>query len=161
MTDAKRTNPDIRNITYGKKELKELTLYPLSIGDQFKVTDIITSVVQKLVAGTKENQLNDFVFMSAIINALEDNLGKVLILIADIPEDEVKNILQDITNSQLMDVVESVWEVDFEPALKKGKNLFERGKSVFDLKRSSQNSSNVTHNTDLKTSTEKVTEAVE
>jgi hypothetical protein len=161
MTDAKRINPDIRNITYGKKELKELTLYPLSIGDQFKVTDIITSVVQKLVAGTKENQLNDFVFMSAIINALEDNLGKVLILIADIPEDEVKNILQDTTNSQLMDIVESVWEVDFEPALKKGKNLFERGKSVFDLKRSSPSSSNVTHNTDLKTSTEKVTEAVE
>ncbi len=161
MTDAKRINPDIRNITYGKKELKELTLYPLSIGDQFKVTDVITSVVQKLVAGTKENQLDDFVFMSAIINALEDNLGKVLELIADISEDEVKNILQDITNSQLVDIVESVWSVDYEPALKKGKSLFERGKSVFDLKRSLQNSSSATHNTDLKTSTEKVTEVVE
>jgi hypothetical protein len=161
MTDEKRLNPDIRVITYGKKELKELTLYPLSIGDQFKVTDMITSVVQQLVSGSREGQLNDLVFMTAVMQALETNLGKILSLIADIPEDESKEIVNTLTNTQLLDIVESVWAVDYEPALKKGKNLFERGKSVFGSRRLSQSSSSASPSTDLKTSTEKAIEKVE
>ena len=161
MTDEKRLNPDIRIITYGKKELNDLTLYPLSIGDQFKVTDIITSVVQKLVTGAREGQLSDYVFMSAVIAALQENLGKILTLISDISEEEAAKIIDTMTNSQLVDVVESVWAVDYEPALKKGKNLFERGKSVFGSRRLSQSSSSPTLNTDLKMSTEEVIEKVD
>jgi hypothetical protein len=161
MTDEKRLNPDIRVITYGKKEMKDLTLYPLSIGDQFKVTDMITMVVQQLVSGTREGQLNDLVFMTAVMQALETNLGKILSLIADIPEDESKEIVNTLTNTQLLDIVESVWAVDYEPALKKGKNLFERGKSVFGSRRLSQSSSSASPSTDLKTSTEKAIEKVD
>jgi hypothetical protein len=161
MTDEKRLNPDIRTITYGKKEMKELTLYPLSIGDQFKVTDIITQVVQNLVNGAREGNLNDYVFMSAVISAMQMNVGKILTLISDITEEEAAEIINNLTNSQLVDIVESVWAVDYEPALKKGKNLFERGKSVFGSRRSSQNSSSSSLNTDLKTSTEKAIEQVD
>ena len=161
MTDEKRLNPDIRIITYGKKELNDLTLYPLSIGDQFKVTDIVTSVVQKLVAGAASGQLSDYVFMSSVISALQENLGKVLTLISDISEEEAAKVIDTMTNSQLVDVVESVWAVDYEPALKKGKNLFERGKSVFGSKRLSQSSSSVIPNTDLKISTENDTVKVD
>ena len=161
MTDEKRLNPDIRIITYGKKELKELTLYPLSIGDQFKVTDMITMIVQQLVSGTREGHLSDFVFMTAVMQAFETNLGKILSLIADIPEDEAKEIVNILTNTQLLDIVESVWTVDYEPALKKGKNLFERGKSVFGSRRSSPGSSSPSPSTDLKTSTEGATEKVD
>lgn len=161
MTDEKRLNPDIRIITYGKKELNDLTLYPLSIGDQFKVTDIVTSVVQKLVAGAASGQLSDYVFMSSVISALQENLGKVLTLISDITEEEAAKVIDTMTNSQLVDVVESVWAVDYEPALKKGKNLFERGKSVFGSRRLSPSSSSVIPNIDLKTSIEEVTEKVD
>ena len=161
MNDEKRLNPDIRIITYGKKELKDLTLYPLSIGDQFKVTEIITQVVQQLVVGAKEGNLSDFIFMSAVMTALETNLGKVLTLISDITEEEAAEVINTMTNSQLVDVVESVWDVDYEPALKKGKNLFERGKSVFGSKGLLQSSSSVIPNTDLKISTEKATEGAE
>jgi len=158
MSDEKRLNPDIRIISYGKKELKDLTLYPLSIGDQFKVTDIITQIVQQLVTGSKEGNLSDFLFMSAVMSALEINLGKVLTLISDITEEEAAKVVGVMTNTQLVDVVESVWAVDYEPALKKGKNLFERGKSVFGSKGLSPSSSNVIPNTDLKISTEKAIE---
>jgi hypothetical protein len=161
MTNEKRLNPDIRIITYGKRELKDLTLYPLSIGDQFKVTDMITLVVQNLVAGAREGQLSDVVFMTAVMNALETNLGKILTLISDIPETEAAEVINELTNTQFLDIIESVWAVDYEPALKKGKNLFERGKSVFGSKRLSQSSSNATLNTDLKTSIEEAIETVE
>ena len=161
MTEEKRLNPDIREMTYGKRELKELTLYPLSIGDQFKVTDIVTGVVQRLVTGAKTDQLTDLVFMTAVMNALEENIGKILTLVTDISEEKALETINDITNSQLMDIVESIWIVDYEPALKKGKNLFERGKSVFDLKRSLQSSSNAIPSIDLKTSIENDTEKVD
>jgi hypothetical protein len=157
MNEINPLNPDIREIQYGKKEMKTLTLYPLSIGDQFKVTDIITKVVQDLVAGQQKGLLSDFAFMTSVMGALEENLAKILTLIADISEDEAKKVIADLTNSQLMDIVEMVWEVDFEPALKKGKNLFERGKKVFDSKRLSPDSSSPTPSTDLKIFTEGAT----
>jgi len=152
--DAKLLNPDIREIVYGKKELKKLTLYPLSVGDQFKVTDIVTKVVQEVVRGQKEGQLNDFVFMSLVIEAVETNLGKILTLISDITEEEVKTVMSQLTNTQLSVIVESIWEVDYEPMLKKGKSLFDRGKSVFSSKKSSPTSSSPILNTGSKTSTE-------
>jgi hypothetical protein len=159
--DEKRLNPDIRIITYGKRELKELTLYPLSIGDQFKVTDMVTGIVQRLVVGQRDGNLDDLVFMTAVMNALEANLGKILVLISDIPETEISEVINNLTNTQFVDIVDSVWTVDFEPALKKGKNLFERGKSVFGSERSSQTSFSSTPSTDLKTSIGNDTETAE
>lgn len=161
MEDEKALNPDITDFKYGKKEMKNLTLYPLSIGDQFKVTDMITEVVQNLVKGTREGQLNDFAFMTSVMDALEQNLGKVLSLIADITEEESLEVIDHLTNSQLVDIIEIIWAVNYEPALKKGKNLFERGKSVFDSKRSSPSSLEASPSTDLKISTEKATDKVD
>lgn len=154
--DAKLLNPDIRDIVYGKKELKKLTLYPLSVGDQFKVTDIVTKVVQDLVKGQQEGILGDFAFMTSVMEALETNLGKILTLISDSSEEEAKEIISQLTNTQLADIIESVWIVDYEPMLKKGKSLFERGKSVFSSKKSSPTSSSPILNTGSMTSTENV-----
>ena len=44
--------------------------------------------------------------------------------------------------------------VDFEPALKKGKDIFERGKNIFNLKKSSLDSSSPIRNTESKMSIE-------
>jgi len=153
----KLLNPDIRDITYGKKELKTLTLYPLSVGDQFKVTDIVTKVVQDLVRGQQEGKTGDFAFMTVVIEALEKNLGQVLTIVADISEKEAKAVISQLTNTQFANVVESIWVVDYEPMLKKGKSLLERGKSLFGSRKSLQDSSDTTLNTGSKTSTGLVT----
>jgi hypothetical protein len=158
MNEDQLLNPDIREITYGKKELKKLTLYPLSIGDQFKVTNIVTEVIQDLIKGESSGQLIDFVFMTSVMNALEKNLVKVLELVSDLTEEQRKVILSDITNAQLLDIIESIWTVDYEPALKKGRSLYEKGRKVFLSERPSPSSSNSIPSTDLKMSTEKATE---
>lgn len=154
--DAKMLNPDIREIVYGKKNLKKIILYPLSVGDQFKVTDLITEVIQSVIQGQQQGILNDFAFTTSILKAVEKNIGKILTIIADISEEESADIIDKLTNTQLANIVESVWEVDYEPMLKKGKSLFERGRSVFSSKKSSPTSSSHTPNTGSKTSTEKV-----
>lgn len=158
MEDEKDLNPDIREIKYGKKVLKRLTLYPLSIGDQFKATNIITEIVQSLVEGRDSGNLSDFVFMTSVMKVLENNLGRILELVADIPEDEAKKIVSELTNSQLMEIVESVWSVDYEPALKKGRGLYERGKKVFNSERPLPSSSSSTPSTGLRMSSDGPTE---
>lgn len=154
-TDEKKLNPEIKEVLYGKKELKQLILYPLSISDQFKVTDMITEIVQQLVEGQKSGQTTDYAFMTAAISALQKNIDKVLSIVADISVEETTKIVDVLTNTQLVNIVDVIWTVNYEPALKKGKSLFERGKSVFASKKLSQISSSVIPNTDLKTSIEK------
>ena len=158
MTDSNKINPDIKEVDYGKKELKKLVLYPLSIGDQFTVTDLITNIAQELIAAQKEGKTTDYAFMVAVMAVLKANISKVLSLIADIKEEEAVIMINDLTNSQLVDIVDIVWSVNFEPALKKGQSLFERGKKVFGSRQSLQDSSSSIRNTDLSMSTEKVTD---
>jgi hypothetical protein len=150
MDEDKRLNPEIRELFYGKRELKKLIVYPLSVGDQFKVTNIITGVVQSLVEGQGlvQGKNLDFVFMSAVMSALQENLGRVLALVTDLTEEEVPEVLNQLTNIQFMDIVEAVWEVSYEPALKKGLSLFERGKAIMASRSASPSSSSSTPNTD-------------
>jgi len=155
MEDEKQLNPDITDIVYGKKELKKLTLYPLSVGDQFTVTNMVTEVVQNLVLAQKQGSLSDLAFVTSIMTALENNLGKILSLVASIPEDESKLIINELTNIQLTEVVDVIWSVNYEPALKKGKSLLQRAKSVFSSEKLLPSSSNAIPNTGSKTSTEK------
>ena len=97
--ESKLLNPDIREITYGKKQLRKLTLYPLSAGDQFKVTNLVTGVVQELVRGQQEGKTGDFAFMTAVMEALQKNLGQILILISDISEEEAATVIDQLTNT--------------------------------------------------------------
>jgi hypothetical protein len=154
-------NPDIKEIIYGKRDLKKITIYPLSIGDQFKVTDLITDLVRKLVEAQKQGVENEYALITAAIKVLEENITKILTLITDSSEEECIDLVNNLTNSQLMDIVDIVWTVNFEPAIKKGKSLFEKGKSLFNLKNSSPDSSDSTLSTGSMTSTEKVTKTEE
>lgn len=138
--ETARLNPSVKEISYGKKTLFTLTVYPLSVGDQFKVTDMITEVVQKLVSIRNVDKISDLAFMTAIIGAIQKNIHKVLCLVSEITEDESTKVIDLLTNEQLMDLAEIIWESSYEPALKKGMNLSERVKKVFPSERSSQDS---------------------
>jgi hypothetical protein len=153
-------NPDIRIIRYGKKELTEVTIYPLSVRDQFKLVDLITSVVQDL-ASVQSGNLNDLTFVSLVMKAVEENVTKILAICADIEESQADEIIGSMTNTQLADLVESIWNTDFEPMLKKGKSLFDRAKSMFSSRRSLPDSSNSTLNIGSNTSTEEVSKTEE
>jgi len=152
MTD--QLNPDIKEITYGKRTFKKIIIYPLSIGDQFKVTDLITEFIKRLVEVQQKGVTNEFALVTAAIKILEENIIKILSLVADATEEECEDIVNNMTNTQLMDVVEIIWTVNYEPAIKKGRSLFEKGKSIF----SSQNSSPDSSDSSLSTGSKMFTE---
>lgn len=148
-------NPEVKEIKYGKKELKTLTLYPLSIGDQFTVSDIITKIVQELITAKNEGlATTDYTFLTAAMDLLKENIGKILVLISGLAEEDSNAILNELTNSQLMEMIDIIWTINYEPNLKKGQSLIERGKKVFGSSLSSQNLSSAINNTTLNTSIE-------
>jgi hypothetical protein len=152
--EINQLNPDITEIVYGKRLLKKLTIYPLSIGDQFKVTDLITELVNKLVTMQKSGKTSEYALLTSAIEILQENINKIFVLVTDVPAEESEAIINDMTNTQLVDLVDIIWSVNFEPALKKGKSLFEKGKSMFNSKNSLQDSSNPIPSTGSMTSTE-------
>ena len=76
-------------------------------------------------------------------------------------EEAADDIIGSMTNTQLADLAESIWNVDFEPMIKKGKSLFDRAKSMFSSRRSSPDSSSSTLNIGSNTSTEEVSKTEE
>lgn len=155
MSDDKKLNPEIKEIEYGKKEIKKLTLYPLSVGDQFTITDIINKIFMGFAEVQSKGRMTEVTSIGLVLEAIKENIYKIIMLVADVSEDKAKEIISNLTNSQLLDIVEIIWEVNFEPAIKKGRTLFEKGKSMFNSERLSPSSSNFTPNTDLKVSTDK------
>lgn len=155
MSDDKKLNPEIKEIEYGKKEIKKLTLYPLSVGDQFTITDIINKIFMGFAEVQSKGKMTEVTSIGLVLEAIKENIYKIIMLVADVSEDKAKEIISNLTNSQLLDIVEIIWEVNFEPAIKKGRTLFEKGKSMFNSERLSPSSSNFTPNTDLKVSTDK------
>jgi hypothetical protein len=152
-------NPQMRTIQYGKKTLKELTIWPLSAADQTRITTFITKIVQDTVSQyQKDKGIDNVAFIAIILKNLESNIGKILIPVTDLSEKDVKLLMEELTNLQLVTLIETIWEVSFEPALKKGKDLFDRMKSLLRSERSLPSSSETSPNIDLKTSTEKAFE---
>lgn len=134
---AATLNPDIRNMEYGKREIKSLQIFPLSIRDQFKLSNMVTSVVTGLVDSQEEYQFSDAAFMRQVMESIESNITEILCVMADIKKEEADEIIDAMTNTQLLELVEIIWIVNYEPAIKKGRDLFERGRNLFPSKRSS------------------------
>ena len=160
---SERMNPKVVEVEYGKRELKKLTLYPLSLKDQFQVTDIISKVIQGL-GNLPQDGTSEVAIFSSFLEQIGENANKVISIVADISNEEAEVVFNVITNDQFVFFAEKVWEVNFESALKNAKNLFERIKKQMKpetLKRSSQESSNVIPITPSQTSLENLSEKVE
>lgn len=157
METAKKLNPAITVVDYGKREIKSITIYPLSVGDQLKVTEIIAQVISDVVdresAGGK---MSNFAYMNLAISAIKDNIAKLIPLISDLKTEEVDGFLDDLTNDQLLDIADVVWKTSYEPSIKKGQDLFARMRNLFPSKRSPQASSSGIQATPLTESSDEV-----
>ena len=112
-------NPQIRTVSIGTRELREVTIYPLSMADQFKMTDLIVDAVSQFAA-VNPDELNDAAVVRVMVNLIEDNLQDLFTLILD--EDE-KVEFSELTNDQFSDIVAIVYEVNYEGSIKKFQDL--------------------------------------
>lgn len=150
-----KLNPKIREIEYGKSRLNQLTIYPLSLNDQFSVAEIISEVVARLETTASGSDIAAF---NAFVSVVQVHAQKVLEIVTDLETPAVIQIMDEITNDQFLEFIEAVWEANYETTLKNGQSLFKKIQSQFQvpsqtsLKRSSPTSLNTIPNTPSTTS---------
>jgi len=151
----KRLNPEITTVTVGVKELKEITVYPLSMADQLRMTNLITEAIRMFFK--KPEAFSDIEFAAFLADTIKDNLEEVLKLVTD----EGTASLSDITNNQAVAMAEIIYDVNFGSLVKKVKSLLEKVKEQFPSGRPSLTSLGGMADIDLKTSTDEAGETAE
>lgn len=127
MSNSTKMNPQICTVEVGIRSLREETLYPLSVSDQFKLTSIITEVVQK-VSSLENSGDDDMAVVSIAVEAIETNIAKILEFVLD---DNSSISFDELTNTQLMTIVDSIFETNYENIIKNLRRLLEKAKLLW------------------------------
>ena len=151
MEELRQLNPEIKEVIIGKKHLRVIQIYPLSMGDQVKFVSLVSSVIQDLVAKKDRSELE---FAQCIVEAIKDNIAKILEFVTE----EGAILLDEITNNQAVQIAEFVYEMNFESVQKKTKGLLTKVLKLFQLQKLSLESSEVIPNTESTISSESVLE---
>jgi hypothetical protein len=156
MNDMENLNPQIAEIKIGVRELKPLTLYPLSMADQLQMTDIVQETINAYFSGDDQS---DLAFATFIANVLKQNLPRILQLITDANTDsKVKALMREITNSQAVEIAELVYRTNYARLLKNLNSLLDRVNVPSPARRPSPPSANDTAATGSNTSSAEVSE---
>jgi len=148
--DNQKLNPQITSIEIGIRNLRKVTIYPLSIGDQFSVDEVIVKALSGFEVDTaSEGQIIQFVF-----TVIKGNLAKIIEFVTDKEEVGGGDLLKDITNDQMLAIISIIYKVNYESQIKNAQSLFSQIQQQFQLERQSPQSVNDTEDTDLSTSTD-------
>lgn len=150
MTEYSDINPQAVEVKVGTRRLRTILLFPLSLGDQLELTDVLA----ESIGGFLDSQTNEVEMVTFIVDQIRANLVKILELSLDEGEQPAE-VMKEITNAQSLDIVNHVFEMNYGENLKNAKSLFGKIKSLFliekDLSKLSPQSANGT-DTDLETS---------
>lgn len=127
MSDQKKLNPQIKTIEIGVRETREIKIYPLSVKDQFELTKELADSINELLRVDFKN-IREEEAIDAFAELLSNRLTDVLRYVCD--QDQVPK-MEELTNIQLSEIANIVFEVNYEGLIKNFKDLFKRGKDLF------------------------------
>ena len=133
-----RLNPQIMDVDIGVRNLRNVTIYPLSMADELKVTNIFMKGLQSFFKDRNVDEIPIDEFVSYLLTFIQDNLTEILGFVTD-PEEvgDPKSLLKDITNSQFFNIANIIYKVNFEDVAKEknAKSLLEKIQNLFQLRR--------------------------
>lgn len=117
MPDNQLTNlnPEIPEVEIGIRNLRKVKIYPLSLADELTLKGTISGVLSELISMDKNP--NDLTILNFVINAVAENIGKIVPMIM---EGETEEVLKEITNYQALEIAGHVYKQNFE------KEVFEK-----------------------------------
>ena len=141
-----KLNPQISTVEVGIKKLREVTIYPLSMADQFKLTDILVEVFNEF-STFDELGLDDSATIEKGIKIIKENLIQIIDIITD--ENETISF-DELTNTQFSELAVLLYDMNYEGALGNLKSLIGRVKMSMKLPsmRQLQTSSDTSQATD-------------
>jgi len=118
-----KLNPQITDVEIGIRNLRKITIYPLSMGDQLKLTDMIIKALTAQVEKAGSTALS----VAFIVNVIHENIGKILGMVSD----EEESVLDELTNSQALEIAEILFDVNYGSVAKNFKSLSEKLAGLF------------------------------
>ncbi len=158
---TKLMNPRVRDVEIGIRTLRKIKLFPLSIADQFSLSDTVTQGLQLYL---DEAGGGAFTAQAAskLVELIRSKLPAMLKLV--FPDEQPQKLLKEMDNFQLATVAEYIFNDNYGEPAKKLASLFGAKKtqeSESALERLSQLSAERTPATDLSTSPDSATGKVE
>lgn len=124
-------NPQAVVVEIGVRSLRKITIYPLSLADQLRTTDLIAKAMEGIIATEEQG---DVAMVSFALQVIKDNIGQILEMVTD---EKSEKLLGELTNPQLMEIVEHVFDMNFGSIAKNVKSLAEKAKNLFPSARQS------------------------
>ena len=154
-TIDKRINPQVKDAEIGVRDLREIKIYPLSMSDQFKMTDLITQAISGFF--TAQEAATDIAFVAFGVSLIKENFTKILDMVTD---ESGEKLVDDITNGQAAAIVEIIYDENFGTVIKNSESLIGKIKNLFPSMGPSPQSVKPTEDTGLKISLKKHTKKV-
>ena len=148
MSEEKRINPQITKVEIGIREMRDIDIYPLSMSDQLKLTDVLSTAIGAFAV--KEDG-DDIALVSFIVKLINENLGRILGMVAD---EDGEKLLEEISNIQAASIAEIIYETNYGVVAKNLKSLFGKMSMFFPSERPLPQSVSPIPDTDSNTSTE-------
>jgi len=146
--EHEKLNPQIVDVEIGIRSLRKIKIYPLSMADQLKLTKLVSDAVAGQMSTAGDIEIVPFV-----LQMIKDNIGQVLTMTTD----EDAELLSEISNMQMIEIADVLFDVNYGAVSKNFKSLSEKLMGLFQSERPSPPSANDT-DTVLETSTEKPSE---
>lgn len=128
MSDESRLNPQVKKVDVGKRHLRTIHVYPLSLKEQLDMTQVIVEILNEFSDMGDLRSMSEEQVLHFMRDFLTRNLNQVLDLCVDRDE---KPSFEELTNDQLVQIIDTIFTVNYEGLIKNFKDLFERGKGLF------------------------------
>lgn len=119
--EENKINPQITEVAIGVRDLRNIKLYPLALGDQLEMSDLIGEALKAFFKVEEGSEESLALFVAFAFDLLKQNIKKILALIA--LDEKPDKLLKEITNAQLDEIAQVINEKNFQ-VLKNLKSLF-------------------------------------
>lgn len=130
-------NPRIKEIELGTEELTAYKIYPLSMSDEFRISEIISKVAKEVVALEDTGSSSDAQMVQLALTTIKENIDIILEMTT---KENNRPKLTEIDNVQFSELVELIFEINFETSIKNFQGLVAKVKGMFQPTRPLQQS---------------------
>ena len=118
-------NPDVKKFMVGSREMVETTIFPLALKEETDLIKIIAKTVIQITGGDDFSKMKDEELVTAITGIINTNLEMIFKMVTD---NNAK--FDEMSNNQLMEFSNAVFDMNFETFIKNGQSLIEKVKSL-------------------------------
>ena len=119
--DITALNPTVVTVQVGTRTLREIQIYPLSVGQQLEASEFIGELTAGLVSvADKDNAF----WMGYVVDFLQNRLSGFLGMVTDEDEDPEK-LIHEMTNNQAIEIARIIYEVNFAGLVKNFRGLLD------------------------------------